>query len=156
MNAHELMTKHVVTCRIDENLAVAAQRMWEHDCGVIPIVTHEGALVGILTDRDICMATLFSGRPANAIGIAEAMSKQVAFVRPGQGVEAVSRLMADMKVRRIPVVDTGETLLGIISITDIAREAAKPGAKVERNNVRAIDTLAAICQPRGGPAARAL
>ena len=150
MNALELMTKRVVTCRADESLATAAQRMWEADCGVIPIVTRDGVLVGIVTDRDICMSTLFSGRPASAIGIAEVMSKQVAFVRPGQDVEAVSRLMANLKVRRIPVVDHGETLLGIISITDIAREAARPGARVERNNVRAIDTLAAICEPRSG------
>ena len=154
MNAQDLMTKSVVTCRIDETLAVAAQRMWEADCGVLPIVTHDRVLVGILTDRDICMATLFCGRPLDAIGVGEAMSKRVAFVRPGQSVEAVSRLMAEMKVRRIPVVDTGETLLGIVSINDIAREAAKPGTRVERSTVRAIDTLAAICQPR--TAARAL
>jgi CBS domain-containing protein len=142
------MTKNVVTCRVDENLATAARRMWEADCGVMPIVRHDGVLVGILTDRDICMSTLFSGRPACAIGIAEVMSKQVAFVRPGHAVEAVSRLMAELKVRRIPVVDTGETLLGIISITDLAREAAKPGTKMDRSNLRPIDTLAAICQPR--------
>lgn len=150
MNAMELMTRNVVTCRVDENLACAAQRMWEADCGVIPVVTHDGVLVGVVTDRDICMSTLFSGRPANAIGVVEAMSKQVAFVRPGQDLEAVLRLMAELRIRRIPVVDNGEMLLGIISITDIAREAARPGTKVERNNVRAIDTLAAICQPRRG------
>ena len=149
MNAQELMTRNVVTCRADDTLAVAAQRMWDADCGVIPIVTHAGVLVGILTDRDICMSTFFAGRPLTAIPIAEAMTRQVAFVRPGQSVEAVSRLMADLKVRRIPVVDTGETVLGIISITDIARQAAKPGGQIERNNVRAIDTLAAICQPHG-------
>ena len=151
MNVQELMTRRVVTCRPDETLAIAAQRMWEADCGVIPVVNHDGKLVGMLTDRDICMAGWMRGRPLDAIGIGEVMAKQVGFVRVGQSLEVVSRLMVELKVRRIPVVDAGETLLGIISISDIAREASRPGAKVERASVRPIDTLAAICQPRNVP-----
>lgn len=148
MDAQDFMTKNVVTCRVDETLAVAAQRMWEADCGVIPVVDHNRKVVGILTDRDICMTSWFRGRTLDAISAGEAMSRDVAFVRPTQGIDAVARLMAQMKVRRIPVVDAGETLLGIISISDIAREANRSGTKVERANVRPIDTLAAICQPR--------
>jgi CBS domain-containing protein len=148
MYAQDLMTKHVVACRPEDTLAVAAQRMWEADCGVVPVVTHAGVLVGMLTDRDICMATWFRGRPLDTIAIGEAMSKDVAYVQPGQSVDAVARLMAQMKVRRIPVVDTRETLLGIISISDIAREANRQGTKIHRTDVRPIDTLAAICQPR--------
>jgi CBS domain-containing protein len=148
MYAQDLMTKQVVTCRPDDTLAVAAQRMWEADCGVVPIVTRDGVLVGIVTDRDICMATWFRGRPLDSIGVGEAMSRQVVYAQPGQTVDVVARLMADMKVRRIPVVDAREALLGIVSISDIAREASRHGTKLHRTDVRPIDTLAAICQPR--------
>ena len=152
MNVQELMTRRVVTCRPDETLAVAAQRMWEADCGVIPVVESDGKLVGMLTDRDICMAGWMRGRTLDAIDIGEVMAKQVGFVRASQGLEAVARLMAELKVRRIPVVDAGETLLGIISISDIAPEAGRPGAKVERRAYDRSRTLAAMLQPRNDPA----
>jgi CBS domain-containing protein len=148
----DLMTKNVVFCRPDDTLAFAAARMWEADCGVMPVLRHDNALVGMLTDRDICMASLFRGRSLDAIAVGEAMAKHVAFVHPGQNVDVAARLMADLKVRRIPVVDTEEQLLGIVSIGDIARESVRQNSRMDRGNVRPIDTLAAICQPRAARA----
>ena len=155
MYVQDLMTKSVVFCRPEDTLALAAARMWENDCGIVPVLRHDNVLIGMLTDRDICMATLFRGRPLDAIAVGEAMVKHVAFVHPGQNVDVAARLMADLKVRRIPVVDPKEQLLGIISISDIARESVRQGSKLDRGNVRPIDTLAAICQPRGAAPRRA-
>lgn len=148
MYVQDLMTKTVVYCRPDDTLALAASRMWEVDCGVMPVLRHDNVLVGMLTDRDICMASLFRGRPLDAITVGEAMAKHVAFVHPNQNVDVAARLMADLKVRRIPVVDAKEQLLGIVSISDIARESVRQNSRMDRGNVRPIDTLAAICQPR--------
>ena len=70
----EVMTKDVLTCSVSDRLNRAAQLMWESDCGCIPIVEEHGMLVGMLTDRDICMAAYTSGKPLSEISVTSAMS----------------------------------------------------------------------------------
>src|SRR5262245_6101900 len=63
MEVREIMSTDLETCRADDTLDRAARLMWEHDCGVVPVVDHEGTAVGMITDRDICMAAYTQGRP---------------------------------------------------------------------------------------------
>lgn len=76
------------------------------------------------------------------------MSKQVFSVKPDQEVELAEQLMADKQVRRIPVVDAEDKPIGILSMNDVAREATRTGSKLKDGISRALQTIAAICQPR--------
>lgn len=147
MQTETIMSKPAVMCSVHDNLSVAAHLMWEHDCGAIPVVDDEGRLVGVVTDRDICMATYTQGQSPLAIGVAVAMAKQVWSCAPGDSIEAAEQLMRDKQIRRIPVVDDDGHPIGLLSLNDITRHAC--AAKKRNGADRAVaDTLAAICQPR--------
>ena len=148
MNVEELMTKPVVTIQAQETLQNAAQKMWDNDCGALPVVGGDGRLVGMLTDRDICMAAWSQGRLLGTIRVEEVMAKQVVAVKPDQEVGATANLMADKQVRRIPVIDASEKPIGLVSMNDLAREAVRPSTRFIDGISRAMRTLAAICQPR--------
>lgn len=146
-----LMSRDVRHCAPDDTLDRAACLMWEHDCGCVPVCTANGSsrVVGMLTDRDICMAALFAGRPLADIKVYEAMSREVRACRPADRAAQVESAMRDRQIRRVPVVDERGRLLGIVSLADIARAARAPtDAAVPDRDVA--DTLAAICTPRRG------
>jgi CBS domain-containing protein len=147
MNIQEIMSKPAVTCRPSDTLNIAAQLMWQHDCGAIPVVNDDNSVVGMITDRDICMATYTRGSAPQAIQISDAMAKQVFSCHPDESLDAAERLMSDNQIRRIPVVDGDNRPVGLLSLNDIARYAASSRKKngIDREVTQ---TLAAICQPR--------
>ncbi|HSD89133.1 MAG TPA: CBS domain-containing protein [Kofleriaceae bacterium] len=142
------MTRNVVTCEPTDSLALAAQRMWDGDCGSLPIVDRDGTLVGILTDRDICMAAWSRGQLLDSIRIDDVMSKVVFTVKPDDDISLVETVMSEKQVRRIPVVDASYKPIGILSMNDLAREAAHSKSKLRDGVSRAARTLAAVCRPR--------
>jgi CBS domain-containing protein len=150
MNVEELMSRPVTIVLAQDTLNIAAQKMWDRDCGVVPVVGGDGRLVGIITDRDICMAAWSKGQLLSTIPVEDAMSKQVFSVRPDQDVDLAERLMAEKQVRRVPVVDANDKPIGILSMNDVAREAARAGGRLKEGIGRALQTLAAICQSRKG------
>jgi CBS domain-containing protein len=147
MNIREIMTQPAVTCRDDDTLNTAAQLMWEHDCGAIPVVGGDGRLVGIVTDRDICMASYTKGKPLYEISVGEAMASEPVACHPDEPLETAERLMAERQIRRVPIVDSAQRPLGLLSFNDIAR-AASAGKKKNGLGREVVDTLAAICKPR--------
>jgi CBS domain-containing protein len=146
MNIQEIMSQPAVTCRPNDTLNTAAQLMWEHDCGAIPVVNDDNFVVGMITDRDICMATYTRGSAPREIQVADTMANEVFSCHAGESLEAAERLMSDKQVRRIPVVDDGNHPVGLLSLNDIARHAASLRKKngIDREVTQ---TLAAICQP---------
>jgi CBS-domain-containing membrane protein len=128
LSVQEIMTDAVASCSPDEPLNAAARQMWEHDCGVVPVVA-DGKLVGIITDRDICMAAYTQGRPLTAIAIRDVMARHVHACRSDDTLERAASLMADARVRRLPVVDAEHRLVGIVSMADIARSAPVLGQR---------------------------
>lgn len=151
MNVREVMTKTVWTCRGDEAMSAAARLMWEHDIGAVPVVDAGGKIVGIVTDRDLCMCAYFTGEPLAAVPVEHAMSKVVFTIGPAQPVEKAEELMRSKAIRRLPVVE-GEELVGMITLGDLAR-AAQARRGVAAGDVNA--TLAAIVEPRPTAAAAA-
>ena len=121
MKVEDLMTRNVVSCGPGDPLRRAAQIMWDRDCGCVPVVDAYGCVVGIVTDRDACMAAYTTGRRLEDINVAEAMSRNVHLSRPGEALEAAERRMREVQVRRLPVVDAGQRLVGLLSLIDIAR-----------------------------------
>ena len=147
MRIQDVMSHPPVTCPKSSTLDHAARLMWEFDCGVIPVVDDDGRLAGIITDRDICMAAYTQGRLLAAIPITTAMASHVVASRASDPVEQVEQLMRDNQIRRLPVVDQDGRPIGIVSMNDLARLAARAKkSAVDRDLVK---TMAAVCQPRG-------
>jgi CBS domain-containing protein len=121
-SVRSLMTTHVRTCRSDDSLVRAAQLMWETDCGAVPILSYD-RVVGVITDRDVCMASYTQGRRLGDIRVDSAMSKVLFSCGPDESVGAALATMADKRVRRLPVLNENGKLLGIISISDVTRWA---------------------------------
>jgi CBS domain-containing protein len=151
MRVEQIMTRQVSSCSPDTSLAEAAQLMWDHDCGCLPVCTKNGAsrVAAVITDRDICMAALFKGQPLYELRVADAMSRQLQACRPGDSLMAAENTMRKARIRRLPVIDEQGSLLGMISLADLAREAARENhsPKQEITEMEVGDTLAAICQP---------
>lgn len=151
MRVEQIMTKQVSSCSPDNTLAEAAQLMWNHDCGCLPVCSSNGAsrVVGVITDRDICMSALFKGQPLYELRVSDAMSRQLQTCRPGDSLADAERAMREARIRRLPVIDAQGALLGMISLADLAREAQRENTspKQEITETEVGDTLAAICQP---------
>jgi CBS domain-containing protein len=146
MQVMDLATRNVVSCRADDPLSRAAQLMWDHDIGCVPVVDDRGGVIGMVTDRDIAMAALTQGRALADIPTAIAMARNVVWCTPREEVRCVEQRMAAHQVRRVPVVDDDGDLVGILSLADLARV---------RDRDAAVALLADIAAPRGAPAAAA-
>jgi CBS domain-containing protein len=150
MPISDIMTRAVRTCAPDDTLHRAADLMWTFDCGCLPVVNRDGTVVGLITDRDVCMAAYTQGRPIQNILVSEAMANEVYSCLPDDTVSEVEEIMRARRVRRVPVVDLNGKLVGLVSLNDLAREAARQQTRKTRD-LGAADiaaTLAAICQPR--------
>ncbi|NUP12720.1 MAG: CBS domain-containing protein [Polyangiaceae bacterium] len=116
--------RHVVaTCGPEDSLSDAARIMWDQDLGCLPVVDESHHVVALITDRDICMAAYTRGATLKDIQVASAMSDDVVTCKREDSLHHVERLMAKAQVRRIPVVDRNDRLVGIISLADIATDA---------------------------------
>ncbi|MBI1850491.1 MAG: CBS domain-containing protein [Planctomycetes bacterium] len=150
MKVSEVMTRDVKTCRPEDCLNVPAQLMWDRDCGCVPVVDAEMRVVGLITDRDIAMAAYTQGTSLSNSNVESAMAKQVHRCHPDDPLTVAERIMQTQQVRRLPVTDAHEKLLGIISLNDLAREAIRErGGHDKVVALQAVaNTLAAICEPR--------
>jgi CBS domain-containing protein len=152
MNVEQVMTKNGATCLADNTLADAARVMWEQDCGFVPVVESDGSskLVGVITDRDICMAAYTRGVNLHALRVGEAMARSVQSCAPGDSLGLAEQRMSEFRVRRLPVVDDGGHLLGVLSLSDIAREARRQRRRKKREitDAEVGELLAAISEPR--------
>jgi CBS domain-containing protein len=153
MHVRNLMTQNPQCCRAEEMTDAAARVMWETDCGVVPIVDERERVVGVITDRDICMAAYTRGEPLSRIPIASAMARQVISCRASDPVEVAEKAMREGRVRRLPVVDDDGRLVGVLSLNDLAREALHDGRGEAPGLADVTTTLAAICEPRARLAA---
>lgn len=151
MRVDTLMSREVVSCGPQHSLEHAARLMWEHDCGAIPVCDSNGSasLVGMITDRDICMCALFEGRPLHDLRVEQAMARNLQTCRPDDSLVDAERKMRDAMIRRLPVVAEDGALVGILSMADLAREAAwhKNAPRHEVSSSEICSTLAAICRP---------
>jgi CBS domain-containing protein len=123
MKVKNVMTANVRTCFTSDNLATAAQLMWEHDCGCVPVLNEQARVVGVVTDRDICMAAFFQGAPMSEIKVSNVMSRQLFVCSSDDDLSAAENTMSEKKVRRLPVLDKQGRLVGLLSLSDIARRA---------------------------------
>ena len=121
MKVRDIITTDVSSCQPETTLAAVAQTMWERDCGILPVVTSEGRVIGMITDRDICMAVATKARTADRISVREVTAGTVYVCLADTG--AALETMKTQKVRRLPVVDDQGHLKGILSMNDIVLHA---------------------------------
>jgi predicted transcriptional regulator len=151
--ASQLM-KPARSCRSSDTLNEPARLMWEFDCGVVPVVNDAGGVVGIITDRDICMAVYTRGQPLSALKVESAMCKDVAVASPRDSLETITQLMRRRQIRRVPIVDGGR-LAGIVALADITRHLQSEAGFSAMAGVELARTLAAISECRPGISAAA-
>lgn len=145
------MTRDVASCAATDSLNAAAKIMWERDCGCVPIVDRNMVLVGILTDRDVCMGAYTQGLNLHLIQVQTVMSGPVVSCLPDDDLITAEKLMRDNKIRRLPVCDSNGKPIGIISLSDLAREAEREQLGGKGRAVRSSDlaeVLSAVSEPR--------
>jgi CBS domain-containing protein len=130
MKVQDIMTCDVQCCGPDTNLAAAAKIMWDSDCGALPVLNVEGHVMGMITDRDICMASATKNKPASDITVWETVSGKVYTCILSDDVHTALDIMKREKVRRLPVVDEDGMLQGIVAMNDFVLLAGEAkGAK---------------------------
>jgi CBS domain-containing protein len=149
MIVKEVMNHEVTTCRPDATLESAAMLMWNGDCGTVAIVDDESKVIGIITDRDICMAVALQHKTASEIQVQEVMSRQLFTCHPENDIMNALKTMSFQKVRRLPVINDSGQLEGIISIEDIIARADRGRRGIQTPELSYDDTmttLKAICR----------
>jgi CBS domain-containing protein len=146
MRVLEMMMGTPYLCRPESNLGEAAELMWKGNCGFLPVAGSEGKVVGVVTDRDICIALGTRGRPSGEVFVGDVMSKKVFSCAPEDDVHVALGAMREGRVRRLPVIAKDGTLVGVISMDDVllrseGSSATKAGVSAEEivNAFRAIN-----------------
>lgn len=126
----DVMTMNPDWCLPDSSATQAARIMKETNVGIVPVVDSESGrkLVGVATDRDLCLAVVARGVHPDSVRIAEAMTSQVVTCHPDDDVRTAIDLMQENQVRRIPIVDQNGSLQGMVSTADLVQHANLPSA----------------------------
>lgn len=127
MQIRDIMTRDAETVSPGDTIRRAAEMMDGLNVGVLPVCDGE-RLVGMVTDRDITVRATAAGRAPDECRVSDVMSTDVRYCYEDDVVNDVARLMGNMQVRRVPVVDTGNRLVGIVSLGDIATDAKENAA----------------------------
>jgi CBS domain-containing protein len=125
MKAREIMTREPQVVTPDETVSRAAQIMREANVGLVPVVDDHasGRLRGVITDRDIAIRHVADGHTDDC-RVSDHMSSGLTHVAPDDDVREVLQAMQREQVRRLPVVEDGDRLVGIIAQADIAVDMA--------------------------------
>lgn len=142
MKIKKLMQKEVGFCRPESSLTEVAGLMHRRDCGVVPVVDDERKVVGMITDRDICLAVADGDKKASEIKAGELTGNRVISCRADDKPEKALRKMRKNQIRRLPVVGKKKELVGILSIADVLNCKDKSVRK------EVYKTLRAIAKPR--------
>lgn len=124
MRAKDIMTKDPQCCGREDTARRAAEVMRDYDCGVIPVIDESRRVIGVITDRDLAVRGIAAGKGPET-RLAELMTPNARTSGADDDLRDVERQMAELQIRRIPIVDAGGRCLGIISQADIARAAGK-------------------------------
>jgi CBS domain-containing protein len=141
MQVQDLMTCNVAMINSNQTVEKAARLMAELDVGILPVGEGD-RLVGMVTDRDIAVRGLAEGKGPNT-KVRDVMTPKVKYCFVDQDIDEIAANMADIQVRRLPVLDRDKRLVGILSLCDIA---------VSNDPDQAIEALSGISRPTNGGA----
>jgi len=125
---NEVMTKNPVCCQPNDMVAKVAQLMQSENIGSIPVIENEKTqkLVGIVTDRDLALKIVAKGQDAKSTKVEAVMTRQVVTCRAGDDLQKALDAMAEHQLRRIPIVDNDNKIVGIIAQADVATRVNQP------------------------------
>ena len=136
MKIQELMSPSVIKIHPEESVSVAARTLTHYNIGVLPVCGNDGAMCGLVTDRDLVIRCLAAGKDPESTKIREVMTGKVVTAKPDMEASVAAHLMGQKQVRRLPVVENGR-LCGMVSLGDIANR--------EETGIDAADALGDIC-----------
>ncbi len=145
MRAADLMSRSVRSCHVEDRCDVAARHMWDGDCGCVVVTRTDGTVAGIVTDRDLCMASWTTGKSLGEIPVRGVMASPARAVLASDPLDSVLETFGKEQVNRVPVVDPRGVLVGLLSIADVVRLHAELKA-IPAESV--LKTIAAIRRPR--------
>jgi len=119
MKVQEIMTKNVIGIGPEESVEVAARTLNQYNIGALPVRSGDGKLLGMVTDRDLVIRCVASGRDPAKTTVKQIMTGQVTSVRPDMDVDLAAHLMGRQQIRRLPVTENGR-LCGMLSLGDMA------------------------------------
>jgi CBS domain-containing protein len=120
MKVNDVMSVKVKLAHADDTLRSVARSMAEIDTGVLPVGEND-RLIGIITDRDIVLRAVSQGLDPDNTRARDVMSPQVHYCYANDDIEEIARTMGELQVRRLPVLNEHQRLVGIVSIGDIAQ-----------------------------------
>ena len=123
MTVQDMMRKSPRYCTANMSLAEVTERLWLCGCGALPVVDVGKNVVGIITDRDICVALGTRDRRPSELMVEQAMSRQVAICNSSDEIHTALDIMKKRKVRRVPVVGNTGQLEGILCLSDLILQA---------------------------------
>lgn len=128
MKCEDVMTKDPTCCLPEESVEEAAKKMTRNDVGSLPVIESEESkkIVGILTDRDLAKKVVGEGFDPQSVQVKEVMTKNVITCYKDDDLQRAMDAMADYQLRRIPVLDNGNRIVGIIAQADIATRLDQP------------------------------
>jgi len=150
MKVEKVMNIRPRSVRPHQTLADAVTLMVDRDCGWIPVVDDANVVVGVITDRDICLAAHDRDKRISKIAIEGVMHTNVYACRKSDALADAEAIMRNRRVRRLPVVDEEGRLVGLLSLSDLAQRAGMNDENRPRGltSLDVAHTLAAICEPR--------
>jgi len=146
MKVRDVMMGTPASCTSETNLAAAVEILWNRNCGILPIVNAQQEVIGVVTDRDICIALGTRNRPAGEIPVSDVASGKIFACQPDDDIRSALVTMGIAKVRRLPVINAKHKLEGILSMDDVVAhsDARTPGKTAELSNEDVVDALRRI------------
>jgi signal-transduction protein with cAMP-binding, CBS, and nucleotidyltransferase domain len=136
-------------CRSDVPLSDAVEIMWNQQCGILPVLNSEQKVIGVVTDRDLCLTLGTCGRLPGDVTIGEVTSGKLYACQADDDIHEALATMKAKKVRRLPVLDAAGKLAGILSMDDVVlhTETRRPTRSRELTPEEIVDTLKKVYAP---------
>ncbi len=144
MKVKEFMSKNVGFCHPEDKLAKAAEIMQQHDCGVVPVIDENEKVIGMITDRDICLAFASGNAKISQLKVEKLMTTKIIDCSADDKIEDALKKMRKNQLKRLAVTGKDGKIVGILSVTDVLISVRKD----KKLKKKIYSTLEAIFQPR--------
>lgn len=149
MKVKDIMVRAAASCAPRTNLGAAVEILWNRNCGILPIINEEEKVIGVVTDRDLCVALGTRNRLPGEVTVGEVTAGKVFTCRPSDDVHTALATMASEKVRRLPVVNDDGRLEGLLSMDDVVlhSQPRSGGRPSELSHDDVLETMKRLYRP---------
>lgn len=149
MKVKDVMMRTPASCEATTNLGAAVEILWNRNCGILPILNSQGKVLGVVTDRDLCIAMGTRNQLPGDVTVGQVVSGKVFTCKPDDDIRDALNTMAREKVRRLPVVNDAGQLEGILSMDDVVlhSEGGIAGKASELSHDTVVNTLKQLYIP---------